>query len=137
VLLNSYSLMKKIRKIWMIFDFEVKFRHFLTPPHYTNLQNSMISFDCRWFRDKKLSNFVYLPWKLHNRYWLNENLSILCITQYLHLNQLIAMPILSANPKYFTCIIIHIFIKIFLIGQELKSQGCLSIFFDTFIPNIY
>ena len=45
---------KKIRNIRMIFDVEkltlkVKFWHFLTPPHYTDLQNSMISFDCSWF----------------------------------------------------------------------------------------
>ena len=118
VFLNSYSLMKKIRKIWMIFDFEVKFRHFLTPPHYTNLQNSMISFDCRWFRDKKLSNFVYLPWKLHNRYWLNENLSILCITQYLHLNQLIAMPILSANPKILLALLFIFLLKFSWLGRN-------------------
>ena len=28
----------------------------------------MISFDYSWFLAKKLSNFVSLPWKLHNRY---------------------------------------------------------------------
>jgi hypothetical protein len=48
--------------------FKVKFRHFLTPPHYTNLQNSMISFDYSWFLAKNLSNFISLPWKLHNLY---------------------------------------------------------------------
>ena len=31
---------------------KVKFLHFLTPTHYTNLQNSMISFDYRWFLAK-------------------------------------------------------------------------------------
>ena len=31
---------------------KIKFRHFLTPPHYTNLQNSMISFDYSWFLAK-------------------------------------------------------------------------------------
>ena len=40
----------------------------LTPPHYTNSQNSMISFDYSWFVAKNSSNFVSLPWKLHNRY---------------------------------------------------------------------
>ena len=38
---------KKLRKILMIFDREnlkVKLRHFLTPPHYTNSQNSIIAF---------------------------------------------------------------------------------------------
>ena len=47
---------------------KVRFQHFLTPPHYTNLQNSMISFDYSWFLAKNLSNFVSLPWKLHNSY---------------------------------------------------------------------
>ena len=47
---------------------KVRFWHLLTPPHYTNLQNSMISFDYSWFLAKNLSNFVFLPWKLHNRY---------------------------------------------------------------------
>ena len=37
---------------------KVKFRHFLTHPHYTNLQNSMVSFDYSWFLAKNLSNFV-------------------------------------------------------------------------------
>ena len=41
--------------------------HFLTPPHYTNLQNSMISFDYSWFLAKNFSNFVSLPWKLQKR----------------------------------------------------------------------
>ena len=50
-------------------DFEVRFLHFLTPPHLTNLQNSMISLDYRWFWAKNLSNIVSLPWKLHNRYF--------------------------------------------------------------------
>ena len=50
------------------FTLNVRFWHFLTPPHYTNLQNSMISFDFSWFLAKNLSNFVSLPWKLHNRY---------------------------------------------------------------------
>ena len=50
VLLNWYSSMKK--KIEKYFDnfwhkkltLKVKFWHFLTPPHYTNSQNSIISF---------------------------------------------------------------------------------------------
>ena len=32
------------------------------------LQDSMTSFDYSWFIAKNLSNFVSLPWKLHNRY---------------------------------------------------------------------
>ena len=41
---------------------KVIFWHFLTPPNYTNLQNSMISFNCSWFLVKNLSNFVSLFW---------------------------------------------------------------------------
>ena len=41
----------------MIFDIEklilkVKRWHFLTPPHYTDLQNSMVTFDYSWFLAK-------------------------------------------------------------------------------------
>ena len=43
-------------------------KQILTPPYYTNLQNSMISFDYSWFLAKNISNFVSLPCKLHNRY---------------------------------------------------------------------
>ena len=50
VLLNWYSSMKKIEKDSYDFrcrklTFKVKFWHFLSPPHYTNSQNSIISFD--------------------------------------------------------------------------------------------
>jgi hypothetical protein len=47
---------------------KVIFRHFFTSSHYTNSQNSMISFDYSSFLANNLSNFVSLPWKLHNRY---------------------------------------------------------------------
>ena len=40
--------------------------------HYSNSQNSIISFDFSWFLAKNLSNFVSLPWKLHNRYCHNH-----------------------------------------------------------------
>ena len=40
----------------------------MTARHYSNSQNSIISFDFRWFLAKNLSNFVFLPWKLHNQY---------------------------------------------------------------------
>ena len=53
----------------MIFD--VENWHFLTPPHYTNSQNSIISFGYGDFLGKNLSNFAPLPWKLHNRYCHN------------------------------------------------------------------
>ena len=35
--------------------------------HYSNSQNLVISFEHSWFLAKKLSNFVSLSWKLHNR----------------------------------------------------------------------
>ena len=46
----------------------------MTAHDYSNAQNSMISFDYSWCLGKNLSNFVSLPWKLHNRY---------CHTSYL------------------------------------------------------
>ena len=64
--LNSNSSMKK--KICRKFTLKVKFQHFLTPPHCTNSQHLTISFDYSWFLAKILSNFLSLPWKLHNRY---------------------------------------------------------------------
>ena len=73
VLLNWYSLMKKkLRKIRIIFDIEnwlwkSNFLNFWHLP-YTISQNSRITFDYSWFLAKNLSNFVSLPWKLHNRY---------------------------------------------------------------------
>ena len=62
----SNSSMKKNQKVSDDFlhrklTLRVKFWHFLTPPHYTNLQNSMISFDYSRFLAKNLSNFVSLP----------------------------------------------------------------------------
>ena len=47
-------------KWWPIFD--------SSPLHCSNSQNSIISFDYSWFLWKNLSDFVSLPWKLHNRY---------------------------------------------------------------------
>ena len=44
----------------------VKFWYFLTAPHYSNFQNLGISFEYSWF-SANLSNFVSLPWTLHNR----------------------------------------------------------------------
>ena len=55
----------------MIVDIEIDFESQILALDYTNLQNSMISFDSSWFLDKNLSNFVSLPWKLHNRYCHN------------------------------------------------------------------
>ena len=39
----------------------------MTARHYSNSQNLVISFEYSWFLAKNLSNFVSLPWKLHNR----------------------------------------------------------------------
>ena len=47
---------------------KVTFWHFLSPPHYTNLQNSMMSFNYSWFSAKNNYNFLSFPWKLHNQY---------------------------------------------------------------------
>ena len=73
VLLNWYSPMKKkIEKdsddCWhRKLTLKVKLWYFLTAPHYSNFQNLVISFEYSWFLAKNLSNFVSLPWKLHNR----------------------------------------------------------------------
>ena len=39
----------------------------MTARDYSNSQNLVISFEYSWFLAKILSNFVSLPWKLHNR----------------------------------------------------------------------
>ena len=54
------------------YTLKIRFWHFLTPPHYTNSQNSMISFDYCWFLSKNLYKFVSFAWKLHNLYCLTE-----------------------------------------------------------------
>ena len=51
----------------MIFDVEIwlwksNFGTFWHLLHYSNLQNSMISFDHSWFLAKNLFNFVSFPW---------------------------------------------------------------------------
>ena len=46
---------------------KVKFWYFLTAPHYSNFQNLVISFEYSWSLANNLSNFVSLPWKLHDR----------------------------------------------------------------------
>ena len=64
---------KKISKIWMIFDIDNwlwksdfgTFWHFPITPI---CKNPLILFDFSWFLAKNLSDFVSLPWKLHNRY---------------------------------------------------------------------
>ena len=60
---------------------KVKFWYFLTAPHYSNFQILVISFEYSWFLAKNLSNFVSLPWKLHNRKCHNEQrLYNFCLT---------------------------------------------------------
>ena len=39
---------------------------------YSNFQSSIISLHYSWFLPQNLSNFVSLPWKLHNRYCRNS-----------------------------------------------------------------
>ena len=70
LLIDWYYFMKKNKKNWDDFwnrklTLKVKFWHLLTPPHYTNFQNSIIFFRyvC-WFLGKNLSN-----WKLENPYY--------------------------------------------------------------------
>ena len=58
---------------------KVKFPHFWTPPHCTNSQNSIIAFNNTLFLAQKLSKFVSLPWKLHNRYCHNEHTSLMML----------------------------------------------------------
>ena len=43
----------------------------MTARHYSNYQNLIISIDYSWFLAKTLSNFLSLPWKLHNRHCHN------------------------------------------------------------------
>ena len=57
----------------------------MTARHYSNSQKLVISFEYSWFLAKKLSNFVSLPWKLHNQY---------CHTPRLQLNTPITIRIL-------------------------------------------
>ena len=40
----------------------------MTAPHYTNSQNSIISFEYSWFLGKNISNFVSPDLKIHNLY---------------------------------------------------------------------
>ena len=48
-------------------NLKVKFWFFFTAPHFSNFQNLVISSEYSWFLAKNLSNFLSLPWKLHNR----------------------------------------------------------------------
>ena len=57
----------KIRKVFGLKSTAVKWNW-----HYSNSQNSIISFDHSWFLAKNISNFVSFPWKLHNRYCHNQ-----------------------------------------------------------------
>ena len=74
---------------------KVKFWYFLTAPHYSNFQNLVISFEYSWFLIKNLSNFVSLPWKLHNRKCHNNqvyNWPLICVWYFCWLH-----PFLTKN----------------------------------------
>ena len=63
LLLNWYSPMKKkIRKIQMTLKVKSNFGTFWQLP------SLVISFNYSWCLAKNLSDFISLPWKLHNRY---------------------------------------------------------------------
>ena len=73
VLQNFYSSMKKIRKIWIIFNVEnwlwkSDFGTFWHLPITPILKIQWFHLTTVDFQPKNLSNFVSLPWKLHNRY---------------------------------------------------------------------
>ena len=61
---------------------KVKFWHFLTPSRYSNFPNLVFLFEYSWFLAKNLSNFVSLPWKLHNPYC--HNVYTVCISILIH-----------------------------------------------------
>ena len=64
---------KDLGDIWRRkLTFKVKFWHLLTSPHFFFFLNSIISFVYSWFLAKNHSNFVFLCWKLHNRYCYTE-----------------------------------------------------------------
>ena len=70
MLLNSFEFNeKKIRKILIIFDKEKwlwKSNFGTTPLHQFAKFNNFVWVG--WFLAKNLFNFIYIPWKLHNRY---------------------------------------------------------------------
>ena len=109
VLLNLYSSIKTKQKdlddFWhRKLTLKVKFWYFLTAPHYSNFQNLVISFEYSWFLAKNLSNFVSLPWKLHNRkchnvqsawfkiwkkeYWNNQHFFLVYIQNFAHYSRI-------------------------------------------------
>ena len=79
----------------------------------TPISNSIISFDYSWFLAKNISNFVSLPWKLHNRYCpTGQNFSVQCIllcpnSPWTRLNQ-ISKP---KNRSYELNVLIYILLK--------------------------
>ena len=98
MLLNWYSSVKKNQKdsddFWhRKLTLKVKFWYFLTAPHYSNFQNLVISFEYSWFLAKNLSNFVSLPWKLHNRECHNEQL------QHVSLNSVYLQNLIYTIPE--------------------------------------
>ena len=70
VFFNEKKNWERFRWFWSRkLTLKVKFWRFLKVCHYSNSPNLVISFDYTSFLAKKLSNFVSLPWKLHNRYY--------------------------------------------------------------------
>ena len=82
---------------------KLRFQHFLTPTHYTNLQNSIISFDSSWFSAKNLSNFVSFPWKLHNRHCHDRHIADFFFSFSLYQEGLTQMTkVISIHEVWFT-----------------------------------
>ena len=70
MLLNWYSSMKKMSKIWIIFDIEnwLWKSNFDTSPLHQFSKFNSFHWVC-WFLGKNLSNFVSPAWKIDNPYY--------------------------------------------------------------------
>ena len=64
----SFSHLPPVKKTAFLMELENFLALLISWRRYSNSQYSITSFDCSWFWAKNLSNFVSLPWKLHNRY---------------------------------------------------------------------
>ena len=68
-----------------------------------NSQNSIISFDYSWFSAKNLSNFVFLPWKLHNRHCHDRHIADFFFSFSLYQEGLTQMTkVISIHEVWFT-----------------------------------
>ena len=100
----------------------------MTAHHYSNSQNSIISFNYSWFLAKNLSNFVSLPWKLHNKY---------CHTKYY-----LCKNHTKDKGKYFLLLVVHIlYISVYnqqsLLMILLFFSEMFSLFSVVTFPNKY